>query len=199
MKPLNGIRVLDISKVLAGPLCGQYLGDLGADVVKIEPPSTGDDTRSWLPVDQGTSATFMAVNHNKRSVAIDLKSEDGQAILHDLVKSADVVIQGFGAGTAEKLKVDHATLSAINDRIVYCEISGYGRTGPWGKEPGYDVMLQAFSGIISTIGDKGGNLARVSFSPVDLGTGMHALSGILAGLFQRYEDPARRRGDNLSP
>ena len=151
--PLKGIKVLDLSKVLAGPLCAQYLGDMGADVIKVEPPDVGDDTRAWLPQRAGESATFMAVNHNKRSLALDLKSAEGQAVLHRLVVNVDVVIQGFGTGTAERLKVDEQTLRALNPRLVYCEISGYGRDGPLGKEPGYDVMLQAFGGIVSTIGD----------------------------------------------
>lgn len=185
MQPLKGIRVLDLSKVLAGPLCAQYLGDMGADVIKVEPPGTGDDTRAWLPQTGGESATFMSVNHNKRSLALDLKTEAGQEVLHRLVKQADVVIQGYGAGTAQKLKVDDETLRAINPRLVYCEISGYGRDGPLGKEPGYDVMLQAFSAMISTMGDPNGELARVSFSPVDLGTGIHASTGILGALLHQ--------------
>lgn len=185
MRPLQGVKVLDLSKVLAGPLCGQSLGDMGADVIKIEPPGTGDDTRAWLPQRQGESATFLAVNHNKRSLTLDLKSEAGQAVFHRLVKGADVVIQGYGAGTAKRLRVDYDVLRQINPRLVYCEISGYGRDGPLGNEPGYDVMLQAFGGIVSTIGDPDGELARVSFSPVDLGTGMHATSGILAALLHR--------------
>lgn len=183
--PLKGVKVLDLSKVLAGPLCAQYLGEMGADVIKIEPPLTGDDTRAWLPLRNGESATFMSVNHNKRSLALDLKSEAGQQVVHRLAKNVDVVIQGFASGTAQRLRVDEKTLREINPRLVYCEISGYGRDGPLGKEPGYDVMLQAFGGIISTIGDPEGDLARVSFSPVDLGTGMHACSGILAALLHQ--------------
>ncbi len=185
MQPLKGIRVLDLSKVLAGPLCGQYLGELGADVIKVEPAGTGDDTRSWLPQDQGQSATFLAVNHNKRSIAVDLKSAAGREIVHRLAAQADVVLQGFGGGTAQKLGVDYDTLRALNPRLVYCEISGYGRDGPLGNAPGYDVMLQAFSGMISTMGEPGGSFARASFSPVDLGTGMHAFSGVLAALLER--------------
>lgn len=183
--PLRGLKVLDLSKVLAGPLCGQYLGELGADVIKIEPPDSGDDTRAWLPQRDGVSATFMAVNHNKRSVAVDLKSEGGRAIVHKLAAEVDIVLQGFGGGTARKLQVDYETLRALNERLIYCEISGYGRTGPMGAEPGYDVMIQAFSGMISTMGTPGGDLARASFSPVDLGTGGNALSGILAAVIER--------------
>ncbi|TDF64567.1 CaiB/BaiF CoA-transferase family protein [Cupriavidus sp. L7L] len=186
MQPLKGIRVLDLSKVLAGPLCGQYLGELGADVIKVEPPGSGDDTRGWLPQDAGQSAVFLAVNHNKRSIALDLKTEAGQRVAQQLAANADVVLQGFGGGTAKKLGVDYATLSAVNPRLIYCEISGYGRDGPLGNEPGYDVMLQAFSGMISTMGEPGGKFARASFSPVDIGTGMHALSGILAALLERH-------------
>lgn len=185
MQPLKGIRVLDLSKVLAGPLCGQYLGELGADVIKVEPSGCGDDTRAWLPQDRGQSATFLAVNHNKRSIAVDLKSVRGKEIVHRLAAEADVVLQGFGGGTAAKLDVDDQTLRKLNPRLIYCEISGYGREGPLGNAPGYDVMLQAFSGMISTMGDAGGNFARASFSPVDIGTGMHALSGILAALLER--------------
>lgn len=187
MTPLKHITVLDLSKVLAGPLCGQYLGELGARVIKVEPVGTGDDTRAWLPQDGGESATFLAVNHNKRSLAVDLKTEAGRAVVHRLAAQADVVLQGFGGKTAARLGVDYDTLSRINPKLVYCEISGYGREGPMGEEPGYDVMLQAFSGMISTMGEPGGNFARASFSPVDLGTGSFALSGILAALLERSQ------------
>jgi formyl-CoA transferase len=185
MKPLRDVKVLDLSKVFAGPLCGQYLGDLGADVVKVEPVAGGDDTRGWAPQKMGQSATFLALNRNKRSLALDLKSEQGRAIVHALAAEADVVIQGFGGGTAKKLGVDADTLRALNPRLIYCEISGFGRSGPLGDAPGYDVMLQAFSGMISTMGQPDGPFARASFSPVDLGTGMFAVSGILAALLER--------------
>jgi len=184
MLPLQGIRVIDLSKVLAGPLCGQYLGELGAEVIKVETVGSGDDTRGWIPQDKGHSAVYMAINHNKRSLAVDLKTDAGRAIVHDLVKDADVVIQGFGGGTAARLGVDHETLSGLNPRLIYCEISGYGRTGPMGNEPGYDVMLQAFSGMLSTMGDEE-RFARASFSPVDIGTAMNGLSGVLAAIIER--------------
>lgn len=185
MSPLNGIKIIDLSKVLAGPLSAQYLGDLGADVIKVEPPVSGDDTRAWTPLRGTESASFMAVNHNKRSIALDLKSEPGKQAFYRLLDDADVVIQGFGAGTARRLGVDYDTLKEKAPEIIYCEISGYGRDGPLGGEPGYDVMLQAFSGMISSIGQPDGDCARVSFSPVDLGTGMHAVSGILAALLEK--------------
>ncbi|MBL8571276.1 MAG: CoA transferase [Phreatobacter sp.] len=187
MKPLRNITVVDLSKVLAGPLCGQYLGDLGADVIKIEPVDGGDDTRGWLPQREKQSGLFLAVNHNKRSLAVDLKSDEGRAIVHALVAKADVVLQGFGGGTAQRLGVDYETVSKLNPNLIYCEISGYGRSGPLGDSPGYDVMLQAFSGMISTMGEPGGNVTRASFSPVDIGTGLHAVSGVLAALLERSQ------------
>jgi formyl-CoA transferase len=185
MKPLAGLKVIDLSKVLAGPLCGQFLGELGADVLKIEPVEHGDDTRLWTPQNEGQSATFLAVNHNKRSLAVNLKSPEGRRVVHRLVAGADILLQGFGAGTAHNLAVDYETLGKLNPRLIYLEISGYGRDGPLGKEPGYDVMLQAFSGMISTLGEPGGGLVRAGFSPVDLGTGAFASSGVLAALIQR--------------
>ena len=187
MKPLKYIKVVDLSKVLAGPLCAQFLGELGADVIKIEPIGSGDDTRAWLPKEKDQSAIFLAVNHNKRSIAVDLKSPEGQLIIHELVAEADIILQGFGSGTAKKLAVDYETISKINPKIIYLEISGYGRDGPLGKEPGYDVMLQAFSGMLSSMGDPNGSFSRASFSPVDLGTGSFALSGILAALLERQQ------------
>ena len=185
MRPLQGLRVVDLSKVLAGPLCGQSLGELGADVIKVEPAAGGDDTRGWLPQKDGMSATFLAVNHNKKSLAVDLKTKEGRKIVHELVEAADIVLQGFGGGTAARLAVDYDTLAKINPRLIYLEVSGYGRTGPLGDQPGYDVMLQAFSGMLSTMGVPGGGLARASFSPVDLCTGANGLSGILAALIER--------------
>ena len=185
MRPLQGLRVIDLSKVLAGPLCGQSLGELGAEVIKVEPAAGGDDTRSWVPQKQGQSALFMSVNHNKKSLAIDLKSPEGRKIVHQLVESADIVLQGFGAGAAARLGVDYETLSKLNPRLIYCEVSGYGRDGPLGELPGYDVMLQAFSGMLASMGAQGGDLARASFSPVDLCTGANALSGVLAALIER--------------
>ena len=183
--PLDGIRVVDFTKVLAGPLCTQYLGDLGADVIKIEPPRHGDDTRQWPPFEDATGTIFLSVNRNKRSVAIDLKSAEGRKVIERLVKSADVVIESFGPGVAERLAIDHATLSKINPRIVYCSISGYGTEGPMKDGKGYDVILQAFCGMLSITGEPAGPPVRSPFSPVDQGTGLHAVIGILGGLLQR--------------
>ena len=185
MKPLANLKVLDLGKVIAGPICGQWLGDLGADVIKIEPVTKGDDTRAWPPHVSGESTMFLAFNRNKRSLAVDMKTAEGREIVHRLAKQSDVVIQGFGAGAAKRLSVDYETLSALKPDLIYCEISGYGRSGPLGNLPGYDVVIQAYSGMISTMGYEDGPPTRVSFSPIDQSTGMHALSGIMAALIER--------------
>lgn len=185
MQPLTDIKVLDLSKVIAGPLCAQYLGELGADIIKVEPPDTGDDTRSWQPQEKGVSATFLSVNHNKRSLSLDLKNPHAKAVIQRLVSNADVVMQGFGGGTAKRLGVDYDSLRRVNKNLIYCEISGYGREGPKGNDPGYDVMLQAFSGMLATMGEADGALARASFSPIDIATAIYGFSGILAALLER--------------
>ena len=183
--PLAGMRVLDLSKVLAGPLCTQYLGDLGADVVKIEPCEGGDDTRRWPPFEGEDGTIFLSVNRNKRSLAVDLKTAAGRALFHRLAATADVVIESFGPGVAARLGVDFDTLAALNPRIVHCGISGFGSVGPMREGKGYDVVLQAFSGMLSITGEPGGPPMRSPFSPVDQGTGLHALIGILAALLER--------------
>jgi formyl-CoA transferase len=185
-KPLDGIKVLDLSKVLAGPLCAQYLGDLGAEVIKVEAVGQGDETRGWPPFPApGLGTVFLSANRNKRSIAIDMKSEKGRKLVHEFAKSADVAIESFGTGVAERLGIDAASLCALNDRLVHCSISGFGRTGPLKNSPGYDVILQAFSGIMSMTGDEGGGYIRSPISPIDQMTGVHAFSGILASLFAR--------------
>ena len=185
MKPLQGIRVLDLTKVLAGPLCTQSLGDFGADVIKVEPCVGGDDTRRWPPFRGETGAIFLSCNRNKRSLAVDLKTADGQAIVHKLAARADVVIESYGTGVAERLGIDAPTLRALNPRMIYCSISGFGRTGPLSHALGYDVILQAFSGIMGISGEAGGEPIRSPFSPIDQTTGLHAMSGIMAALIQR--------------
>jgi formyl-CoA transferase len=185
-KPLEGIRVLDLSKVLAGPLCAQYLGDLGAEVIKVEAVGQGDETRGWPPFPApGLGTVFLSANRNKRSIAINMKSDKGRKLVRELAKSADVAIESFGTGVAERLGIDAASLCALNDRLVHCSISGFGRTGPLKNSPGYDVILQAFSGIMSMTGDEGGGYIRSPISPIDQMTGVHAFSGILASLFAR--------------
>ena len=185
-KPLAGIRVLDLSRVLAGPLCAQYLGDLGAEVIKVEAVGQGDETRGWPPFPApGLGTVFLSANRNKRSIAIDMKSDKGRQLVHELAKRADVAIESFGTGVAERLGIDAASLCALNHRLVHCSISGFGRTGPLKNSPGYDVILQAFSGIMSMTGDEGGGYIRSPISPIDQLTGVHAFSGILAALLAR--------------
>lgn len=183
--PLAGLRVVDLSKVLAGPLCTQYLSDLGADVVKVEPVEQGDDTRSWPPFADGEGTIFLAVNRNKRSIALDLKSADGLAICQRLLKDADVVIESFGPGVAERLGVGYEAVRALKPDVVYCSISGYGTQGPMKNGKGYDLIAQAFTGMLSVTGEPDGPPVRSPFSPVDQGTGMNAAIGILGALLRR--------------
>ena len=188
--PLKGIKVLDLSKVLAGPLCAQYLGDMGADVIKIESMTEGDETRQWPPFRETpeagpTGAVFLSANRNKRSLALDLRSDAGRAIVHRLAKNSDVVIESFGPGVATRLGVDAQTLRQLNPALVCCNISGYGNVGPMRDGKGYDVILQAFTGMLAITGERNGPPVRSPFSPVDQATGMHALIGILAALFER--------------
>jgi crotonobetainyl-CoA:carnitine CoA-transferase CaiB-like acyl-CoA transferase len=187
--PLSGLRVLDLSKVLAGPLCAQYLGDMGAEVIKVESPGNGDETRGWPPLrragESNTGAIFLSANRNKRSIVVDLSSQSGRDVVHRLAGWADVVISSFGPGVATKLAVDASTLRALNPRLVCCEISGYGSVGPMRAGKGYDVILQAFSGMLAITGEPKGPPVRSPFSPVDQGTGLHALIGILSALHER--------------
>ncbi|MHA3794452.1 CoA transferase [Sphingomonas sp. YL-JM2C] len=184
--PLAGLRVLDFSRVLAGPLCTQMLGDLGADVIKIETPGAGDETRGWPPFEgEGFGTVFLAVNRNKRSMAIDLKTAEGRGIVHRIASGADIAIENFSTGVAERLGIDYATLSALNDRLIYCTLSGYGRDGPMRNDAGYDVILQAFSGIMSLTGEPDGGHVRIPISPVDQVTGINALVAMLAALYRR--------------
>ncbi|MGD9941784.1 MAG: CaiB/BaiF CoA transferase family protein [Burkholderiaceae bacterium] len=183
--PLHGIRVLDFSKVLAGPLCTQYLGEMGADVIKIEATDGGDDSRRWPPFEGDDGTVFVSVNRNKRSLALDLKQPAGREICHRLARSADIVVESFGPGVAARLGVDEGSLRPGNPGLIYCSISGYGSVGPMRDGKGYDLVLQAFTGMLSITGETGGPPLRSPFSPVDQGTGMHALIGILGALLER--------------
>lgn len=183
--PLEGVRVLDFSKVLAGPLCTQYLSDLGAEVIKVEPTEKGDDTRSWPPFENGDGTIFLAVNRNKRSLALDLKSPEGLAICQKLLQRADVVIESFGPGVAQRLGVGYEAVRALKPEVVYCSISGYGSRGPMKNGKGYDLIAQAFTGMLSVTGEPDGPPVRSPFSPVDQGTGMNAAIGILGALLRR--------------
>jgi formyl-CoA transferase len=185
VKPLNGIKVLDLSRVLAGPLCAQTLGDLGAEVIKIETPGQGDESRSWPPFHNGTATAFITANRNKKSIAVNLKEPAGQRILHQLAAEVDIVIESAATGVSGRLAADYATLSAINDRLIYCTISGFGRSGPLKDARGYDMILQAYSGMMSVTGDENSSAVRIPFSPIDQTTGYHAVIGVLAALIER--------------
>lgn len=160
---------------------------MGADVIKVEATGTGDETRGWPPfAAPGLGAVFLSANRNKRSIAVDLKTDAGRDIVHRLARSADIAIESFGTGVVERLGVDAATLRGLNPALIYCSISGFGRTGPMKNAPGYDVILQAFCGVMAMTGDESGGHIRSPISPIDQMTGMHALAGILAALHQRH-------------
>ncbi|WAI85106.1 MULTISPECIES: CaiB/BaiF CoA transferase family protein [Achromobacter] len=184
MDALQGLRVVDFSKVLAGPLCTQYLGDMGAEVIKVE-PLQGDDTRRWPPFRQEDGTVFLSVNRNKRSVALDLKSAQGREAAQRLIATADIVVESFGPGVATRLGIDYASAAALRPDVVYCSISGFGSKGPLNRGKGYDVILQAFSGMMSITGEQGGPAIRSPISPIDQATGMHAATGILAAVVRR--------------
>ena len=183
---LTGLTVLDLTRVLSGPFATMTLADLGADVVKIEQPGTGDDTRQWGPPFQGDEAAyFLSVNRNKRSLAVDLKLTDGLALVRDLARRADVVVENFRPGTAARLGLGYDDLSADNPGLVYASISGYGQTGPDSHRAGYDAIAQARSVIMSVTGEADGPPVRVGVSSADLVAGMWAVIGILAALRER--------------
>lgn len=186
MQPLAGIRVLDLSRVLAGPFCTQILGDLGADVIKVESPE-GDETRRYEPTKDGVSSYFLAFNRNKRSIAVDLKTEAGREIVRRLAQEADVLVENFRTGTMEKWGLDYASLQSANPRLVYAAVSGYGRTGPWKDRPGYDLAIQAASGLMSVTGEEGRAPVRAGWSIADLTAGLWAALSICAALYARQK------------
>ena len=199
MGALQGIRVLDLSRVLAGPWCGQVLADLGAEVIKIERPKVGDDTRMWGPpwmLDQQGRATresgyYQSANRNKSSVAIDMATQDGQRLLQHMVKTADIVIENFKAGSLKKYGLDYETLKHINPKLIYCSITGFGQDGPRADEPGYDFIIQGMSGLMSITGEKEGELGassqKVGVAVVDIQTGLYATIAIQAALISRQQ------------
>lgn len=199
MGALQGIRVLDLSRVLAGPWCGQILADLGAEVIKIERPKLGDDTRMWGPpwmLDQDGQVTkesgyYQCANRNKLSVAVDISSAEGQKIIQEIVKTADVLIENFKAGSLLKYGLDYETLSQINPKLVYCSITGFGQDGPRAEEPGYDFIIQGMSGLMSITGEKdgerGASSQKVGVAVVDLQTGLYSTIAIQAALLSRHQ------------
>jgi len=184
-RALEGLRVLDQTQVMAGPFCAMLLADMGADVIKIEPPG-GETTRAMdLEAAPGVSAPFLAVNRNKRGLVLDLKRGEGVAVLKKLVATADVLIENYRPGVARRLGVDYATLAAINPRLIYCSISGFGQTGPYAERGGYDLIAQGMSGIMSATGSEGGAPVKVGVPITDLGAGLFGLFGILCAVRAR--------------
>src|SRR5579872_975354 len=181
---LDGLRVLDVTQVMAGPFCTMLLADLGADVVKIEPPA-GDSTRQMPGAVERESPSFNAVNRGKRSVVLDLKTPDGRDALKRLARKADVLVENYRPGVLEELGLDYATISAINPRIIFASISGYGQTGPDSRKGGFDLVAQGVSGLMSITGEPGGPPVKVGVPLTDLGAGLFALVGILAALHHR--------------
>jgi crotonobetainyl-CoA:carnitine CoA-transferase CaiB-like acyl-CoA transferase len=184
---LTGFKVLDLSRVLAGPWCGQLLGDLGAEVVKVESPITGDDTRGWgPPFLEGESAYFLGCNRNKRGITIDFSQAEGKALLASLIPKFDVLLENFKSGTLEKWGFNSAWFELHAPAVVRCSITGYGNAGPQAGLPGYDFILQAESGLMSITGDPSGESSKYGVAIVDLATGMMAANAIQAGLLARY-------------
>ena len=182
---LDKIKVVDLTRTLAGPFCTMLMGDMGAEVVKIEEPTGGDETRHWTPFVNGESTQFLTFNRNKRSLGINLKEPEGLKIVRDLAADADVMIESFRAGTLDRLGLGYEDIKKTNPGVVYCSISGYGRTGPMSDMPGYDLLIQAYSGLMSLTGEPEGSPLRIGFSLVDLFTGMMAYGTILTALRQR--------------
>lgn len=189
---LTGLRVLDLSRILAGPWSTQLLADLGAEVIKIEKPGEGDDTRTWGPPfvngkDESDvfSAYYLAANRGKKSVAIDLSSTEGQAIIAALAKTSDVVVENFKVGGLKRYGLDYASLAAVNPRLIYCSISGFGQTGPYKDKPGYDLLVQAMGGLMSITGAPDGEPMKVGVAVADIFTGLYATIAILAALHER--------------
>ncbi|UZK69657.1 CoA transferase [Sphingomonas sp. S1-29] len=185
--PLSGLRVLDISQVMAGPFCCMMLGDMGADVIKIEPPKTGDSTRHSMGfrLKGEDSPGFLALNRNKRSITLNLKDDADREVLYALVKTADILVENARPGVAARLGIDYDTLAAINPRLVYASISGFGQTGPWAQRPGFDLIAQAMSGILSSNGFPDMEPAKNSIAVADLGAGLFSAYAILSAIIGR--------------
>jgi len=193
--PLRGLRILDLTQFLAGPFCTQILADLGAEIIKIE-PQAGDPTRLLPPYFyKGESAYFLAINRSKQSMVLDLSIEPGRNVFYDLVKKADVVIEAYRPGVTKKLGADYDTLKAVNPRIVYCSISGFGQTGPYATRPAYDMIVQALSGAMSLTGEIGGRPVRSGTPIGDLNAGQSAATAILAALWERERSGAGQSVD----
>lgn len=184
---LEGIKVIDLSQVLAGPYCTMVLGDMGADVIKIEKYPNGDDTRAMGPFQNNESHMYMMVNRNKRGMSLNLKSKTGRKILYDLVKEADVFVENFRPGVTKKLGIDYDTLKELNPALIYCSISGYGQTGPYRNKGGFDIMAQGLSGLMEMTGEKGGKPVKVGIALHDLAAAQTAIQSILTSYIYRHK------------
>jgi crotonobetainyl-CoA:carnitine CoA-transferase CaiB-like acyl-CoA transferase len=182
---LEGVMVLDLSRVLAGPFCGMMLADMGAEVLKIEEPAGGDESRTWPPFVAGEASGYLSMNRNKRNMTLNLKTPEAQDILKKLVARADILIENFRTGTMEAFGLGYDVLHAINSRLIYCAVSVFGRSGPYKDKAGYEALMQAFSGVMSITGDPAGPPLRCGVSFLDLGTGMMAAYGVMNALFHR--------------
>jgi crotonobetainyl-CoA:carnitine CoA-transferase CaiB-like acyl-CoA transferase len=182
---LGGVKVLDLSRVLAGPFCGMMLADMGADVLKIEEPEGGDESRTWPPFVAGEASGYLSMNRNKRNMTLNLKSSEAQDILKKLVAHADVLIENFRTGTMESFGLGYEVLQPINPRLIYCAVSVFGRSGPYKDRAGYEALMQAFSGVMSLTGEPEGPPLRCGVSFLDLGTGMMAAYAVMNALFHR--------------
>ncbi|HLR51580.1 MAG TPA: CoA transferase [Candidatus Avamphibacillus sp.] len=185
---LEHIRILDLSRVLAGPYCTMILGDLGAEVIKVEAPGGSDDTRKWgPPFLNNVSAYYLCANRNKKSITVDLKSSEGVDVIKQLVKNSDVIVHNFKTGTMEKFGLDYDTLSAINPELIFCSITGFGETGPNKNMPGYDFIIQAMSGLMSITGDEQSGPQKYGVAITDILTGLYATVGIQGALLERTQ------------
>lgn len=184
--PLEGIRVIDLTRILAGPYCAMMLGDMGAEIIKIENPDGGDDTRSWgPPFLNGVSAYFLSINRNKKSLTLNLKDERGKAILRDLIRKGDVMVENFRPGALEKLGFSWEEIRRVNPRMIFASLSGFGQTGPRRSEPGFDVVIQGEGGVMSITGDPDGPPTKVGASIADITAGMLAAQGVMLALYHR--------------
>ena len=200
--PLDGLTVLDASRVLAGPFCTMQLGDLGAEVIKVERPDGGDQTRGWQPPAYGESdesAYYMSINRNKRSIALNLASEAGRDVFRDLAREADILVENFRVGKMDEWGLGYDDLADLNSDLVYCSLSGYGEWGPDADRPAYDIIMQAEGGLMSITGEEGRTPVRVGVALADIGAGMYSTQAILAALLERETRRERRSEGRYQP
>ncbi|MFA5384965.1 MAG: CaiB/BaiF CoA-transferase family protein [Eubacteriales bacterium] len=194
-KPLDGVRVLDLTRILAGPFCTAILANLGAEVIKIERPGRGDDSRAFIPHVHGESAYFMSYNNQKKSIALDLKNEQGRKIFLEMVKHSDVVVENFRTGIMEKLDIGLDNMSEVNPNIIHASLSGFGSTGPFRERAAYDIIVQAVGGVMSLTGHEGGEPLRAGISIGDIGAGLYTAIGVVAALFGREKGQGGQQVD----